>query len=44
MTEICQKDDKIDVKKCNLPAKNGDKTRINIAQTGEMPSPTEQNK
>ena len=30
MTEICQKDDKMDVKKCNLPTENGDKTKINI--------------
>ena len=29
MTEICQKDDKMDVKKFNLPTENGDKTKIN---------------
>ena len=29
MKTICQEDDKINLKKCNLPAQNGDKTRIN---------------
>ena len=30
MTKICQKYDKMEVKKCNLPAENGDKTNINM--------------
>ena len=34
MKERCQKDEKIDVKKCKLPAENGDKTRVNNGTLG----------